>query len=229
MVKLAVVPLHVWLGKVHAEASTCGSVLLAGVGLKLGWVVACGLDLDVRPELDGAHSGQLLPGIDIRAHPHMAVSASCCSSASSAGSAHMRVGSGILLDVVLGAGLDIDGLMGSGAGLDILMGGERDVLRGGGAGLGGVVSELRGLGAEQGGVTCEVGLSGNRGLGEQDGVTCKAGLIDVGISNQALGSGVVRAGSNYATTLGLGVVLCGSVGMSLGLMTAVDGKRWVAV
>jgi len=39
-VKLSVVPLHVWLGKVHAEASTVGSVLLAGVGLKLGWVVA---------------------------------------------------------------------------------------------------------------------------------------------------------------------------------------------
>ena len=38
-VKLAVVPLHIWLGKVHAEASTVGSVLLAGVGLKLGWVL----------------------------------------------------------------------------------------------------------------------------------------------------------------------------------------------
>jgi len=37
-VKLSVVPLHVWLGKVHAEASTVGSVLLAGVGLKLGYV-----------------------------------------------------------------------------------------------------------------------------------------------------------------------------------------------
>ena len=42
-VKLFVLPLHVWLGKVHAEACTVGSVLLAGVGLKLGWVVWSGV------------------------------------------------------------------------------------------------------------------------------------------------------------------------------------------
>ena len=49
-VKLSVVPLHVWLGKVHAEACTVGSVLLAGVGLKLGWVVWAG----VMPVLVGS-------------------------------------------------------------------------------------------------------------------------------------------------------------------------------
>ena len=37
--KLRVVPLHVWLGKVHAEAATVGRVMLAGVALKLGWAL----------------------------------------------------------------------------------------------------------------------------------------------------------------------------------------------
>lgn len=44
MVKVALYPLHVWLGKVHGECSTVGSVLLAGVGLKLGyWLHVMGL------------------------------------------------------------------------------------------------------------------------------------------------------------------------------------------
>jgi NADH:ubiquinone oxidoreductase subunit 4 (subunit M) len=38
-VKLALVPVHVWLGKVHVECSTVGSVLLAGVALKSGFYV----------------------------------------------------------------------------------------------------------------------------------------------------------------------------------------------
>jgi NADH-quinone oxidoreductase subunit M len=38
-VKLALVPVHVWLGKVHVECSTLGSVLLAGVALKVGYYV----------------------------------------------------------------------------------------------------------------------------------------------------------------------------------------------
>lgn len=36
-VKVALVPTHVWLGKVHVESSTVGSVLLAGIALKAGW------------------------------------------------------------------------------------------------------------------------------------------------------------------------------------------------
>jgi len=60
-VKLCVVPLHVWLGKVHAEASTVGSVLLAGVGLKLGWVLVSGVGLpSVGLGLDA--SGDLATG-----------------------------------------------------------------------------------------------------------------------------------------------------------------------
>jgi NADH:ubiquinone oxidoreductase subunit 4 (subunit M) len=43
-VKVALYPLHVWLGKVHGECSTVGSVLLAGVGLKLGyWLHVLGM------------------------------------------------------------------------------------------------------------------------------------------------------------------------------------------
>ena len=38
-VKVALVPVHVWLGKVHVESSTVGSVLLAGIALKAGWYV----------------------------------------------------------------------------------------------------------------------------------------------------------------------------------------------
>lgn len=55
-VKLSVVPLHVWLGKVHAEASTVGSVLLAGVALKLGWVLVAGVAI---PQLVLPMSAQL--------------------------------------------------------------------------------------------------------------------------------------------------------------------------
>lgn len=36
-VKVALVPFHIWLSKVHVEASTVGSVLLAGVALKSGF------------------------------------------------------------------------------------------------------------------------------------------------------------------------------------------------
>jgi formate hydrogenlyase subunit 3/multisubunit Na+/H+ antiporter MnhD subunit len=66
-VKLSVVPLHVWLGKVHAEASTVGSVLLAGVGLKLGWVVAawCGPMLGVSTTVSGGSSTGV-SGVGIR-------------------------------------------------------------------------------------------------------------------------------------------------------------------
>jgi len=35
--KLSLCPFHVWLGKVHVEASTVGSVLLAGISLKTGF------------------------------------------------------------------------------------------------------------------------------------------------------------------------------------------------
>lgn len=37
--KLALFPVHSWLCKVHVESSTVGSVLLAGVGMKLGMKV----------------------------------------------------------------------------------------------------------------------------------------------------------------------------------------------
>jgi NADH-quinone oxidoreductase subunit M len=36
-IKLSLAPFHVWLGKVHVEASTIGSVLLAGISLKTGF------------------------------------------------------------------------------------------------------------------------------------------------------------------------------------------------
>jgi len=36
-VKLSLCPFHIWLGKVHVEASTVGSVLLAGISLKTGF------------------------------------------------------------------------------------------------------------------------------------------------------------------------------------------------
>lgn len=36
-VKLALAPFHVWLGKVHTESSTVGSVLLAAMSLKTGY------------------------------------------------------------------------------------------------------------------------------------------------------------------------------------------------
>lgn len=39
--KLALVPFHVWLGKVHTECSTLGSVLLASLALKVGYYVGC--------------------------------------------------------------------------------------------------------------------------------------------------------------------------------------------
>lgn len=38
-IKAALVPTHVWLGKVHVECSTIGSVLLAGIALKAGWYI----------------------------------------------------------------------------------------------------------------------------------------------------------------------------------------------
>ena len=38
-VKVAVVPFHVWLGKVHGESATVGSVLLAAIALKVGYVL----------------------------------------------------------------------------------------------------------------------------------------------------------------------------------------------
>ena len=65
LVKLAVVPLHVWLGKVHAEASTCGSVLLAGVGLKLGWVVAAGYGggIEQAPDLGSLGTASWASGV----------------------------------------------------------------------------------------------------------------------------------------------------------------------
>jgi NADH-quinone oxidoreductase subunit M len=38
-IKLAVYPFHIWLGKVHVEAPTVGSILLAGVSLKTGFFI----------------------------------------------------------------------------------------------------------------------------------------------------------------------------------------------
>ena len=38
-VKVAVVPFHVWLSKVHGESMTIGSVLLAAIALKVGYVL----------------------------------------------------------------------------------------------------------------------------------------------------------------------------------------------
>ena len=36
-IKLALAPFHIWLGKVHTEASTVGSILLAALSLKTGF------------------------------------------------------------------------------------------------------------------------------------------------------------------------------------------------
>jgi len=38
-IKLALAPFHIWLGKVHTEASTVGSVLLAALSLKTGFYI----------------------------------------------------------------------------------------------------------------------------------------------------------------------------------------------
>eukprot|EP00992_Anisonema_acinus_P012622 TRINITY_DN8241_c0_g1_i1.p1 TRINITY_DN8241_c0_g1~~TRINITY_DN8241_c0_g1_i1.p1 ORF type:complete len:511 (+),score=-61.00 TRINITY_DN8241_c0_g1_i1:49-1581(+) len=38
-IKVAACPTHLWLTKVHVEASTIGSTLLAGVGLKIGFII----------------------------------------------------------------------------------------------------------------------------------------------------------------------------------------------
>jgi len=38
-IKVALVPFHIWLSKVHVEASTIGSVLLAGIALKSGYYI----------------------------------------------------------------------------------------------------------------------------------------------------------------------------------------------
>ena len=35
-IKVPVFPFHLWLPEVHSETDTCGSVLLAGVLLKVG-------------------------------------------------------------------------------------------------------------------------------------------------------------------------------------------------
>jgi NADH:ubiquinone oxidoreductase subunit 4 (subunit M) len=40
-IKLALFPFHVWLGKVHVEASTVGSIVLASVALKTGFYIHC--------------------------------------------------------------------------------------------------------------------------------------------------------------------------------------------
>lgn len=36
-IKLALAPFHIWLGKVHTESTTLGSVLLAALSLKTGY------------------------------------------------------------------------------------------------------------------------------------------------------------------------------------------------
>ena len=38
-IKLAIFPFHIWLGKVHVEAPTIGSILLAGISLKTGFYI----------------------------------------------------------------------------------------------------------------------------------------------------------------------------------------------
>jgi NADH-quinone oxidoreductase subunit M len=38
-IKVSLIPFHIWLSKVHVEASTVGSVLLAGVALKSGFYI----------------------------------------------------------------------------------------------------------------------------------------------------------------------------------------------
>lgn len=37
MIKIALIPLHKWLPKVHVESDTEGSMILAGVSMKSGW------------------------------------------------------------------------------------------------------------------------------------------------------------------------------------------------
>ena len=38
-IKLSIFPFHIWLGKVHVEANTIGSILLAGISLKTGFYI----------------------------------------------------------------------------------------------------------------------------------------------------------------------------------------------
>jgi NADH-quinone oxidoreductase subunit M len=38
-IKLSIFPFHIWLGKVHVEAPTIGSILLAGISLKTGFYI----------------------------------------------------------------------------------------------------------------------------------------------------------------------------------------------
>ncbi|MCL2142873.1 MAG: NADH-quinone oxidoreductase subunit M [Methanomassiliicoccaceae archaeon] len=55
-VKMPLVPFHTWLPDAHVEAPTAGSVLLAGVMLKMGSYGIIRVCLDVLP--DGAHQWQ---------------------------------------------------------------------------------------------------------------------------------------------------------------------------
>ena len=57
-VKMPIVPFHTWLPDAHTEAPTAGSVLLAGVMLKMGSYGIIRVCLEVLP--DGAHSWQMI-------------------------------------------------------------------------------------------------------------------------------------------------------------------------
>lgn len=63
MVKVALVPMHVWLAKVHGESATIGSVLLAGIALKVGFVLHWKGLLGVGALVSGGSTWWILLGV----------------------------------------------------------------------------------------------------------------------------------------------------------------------
>ena len=59
-IKLPMLPFHTWLPDAHSEAPTAGSVLLAGVLLKMGGYGLLRFCLPIFPEVSGSFSGPIL-------------------------------------------------------------------------------------------------------------------------------------------------------------------------